>query len=50
MFKKNISLIALLALFTGCVEKNVENQTYDLSSHWFNKKELANNKIILNNE
>ena len=48
MFKKNISLIAVLALFTGCVQKNVENETYDLSTHWFNKKELANHKIILN--
>ena len=48
MFKKNISLIAVLALFTGCVEKNVENQTYDLSNHWFNMKNLSNNKIVLN--
>jgi hypothetical protein len=48
MFKKNISLIAVLALFTGCVQKNVENQTYDLSNHWFNMKDLSNNKIVIN--
>jgi hypothetical protein len=48
MFKKNICAIAVLALFTGCVQKNIENQTYDLSSHWFNMKDLSNNKIILN--
>lgn len=48
MFRKNISLIAVLALFTGCVEKNFENQTYDLSNHWFNMKNLANNKIVIN--
>jgi hypothetical protein len=48
MFKKNISLIAILALFTGCIEKNIENQTYDLSNYWFNMKNLSNNKIVLN--
>ena len=48
MFKKNICLIAILALFTGCVQKNVQNETYDLSNHWFNVEKLDNNKIIFN--
>jgi hypothetical protein len=47
MFKKNISLIAILALFTGCIEKNIENQTYDLSNYWFNMKSLNDNKTVL---
>ena len=48
MFKKNICLIAILALFTGCVQKNVQIETYDLSNHWFNVEKLDNNKIIFN--
>ena len=48
MFKKNICLIAILALFSGCVQKNVQNETYDLSNHWFNAENLNNNKVILN--
>ena len=48
MFKKNICLIATLALFTGCVQKNVQIETYDLSNHWFNVEKLDNNKIIFN--
>ena len=48
MFKKNICLIAILALFSGCVQKNVQNETYDLSNHWFNVEKLDNNKIIFN--
>ena len=48
MFKKNICLIATLALFIGCVQKNVQIETYDLSNHWFNVEKLDNNKIIFN--
>ena len=48
MFKKNICLIAIIALFTGCVQKNVQIETYDLSNHWFNVEKLDNNKIIFN--
>ena len=48
MFKKNICLIAILALFSGCVQKNVQIETYDLSNHWFNVEKLDNNKIIFN--
>ena len=48
MFKKNICLIAILALFTGCVQKNVQIETYDLSNHWFNVEKLDNNKYKLN--
>lgn len=48
MFKKNICLIAVLALFTGCIQKNVQIETYDLANHWFNAENLNNNKIIFN--
>ena len=48
MFKKNICLIATLALFIGCVQKNVQIETYDLLNHWFNTENLYNNKIIFN--
>lgn len=48
MFKKNICLIAILALFTGCVQKNVQIETHDLANHWFNTENLNNNKIIFN--
>ena len=48
MFKKNICLIAVFALFTGCVQKNVQIETHDLANHWFNTENLNNNKIIFN--
>ena len=48
MFKKNICAIAVLALFTGCVQKDFSMNTYDLSNHWFNVKSLNDNKIVLN--
>lgn len=48
MFKKNICLIAVLALFTGCVQKNIQIETHDLANHWFNAENLNNNKIIFN--
>ena len=48
MFKKNICLIAVFALFTGCVQKNVQIETHDLANHWFNTENLNHNKIIFN--
>ena len=48
MFKKNICLIAVFALFTGCVQKNVQIETHDLANHWFNTENLNDNKIIFN--
>ena len=48
MFKKNICVIAVLALFTGCVQKDFSMNSYDLSNHWFNVKSLNDNKIVLN--
>ena len=48
MFKKNICVVAVLALFTGCVQKNVQIETHDLANHWFNTENLNNNKIIFN--
>lgn len=47
MFKKNIYLIIFISLFTGCVEKNPEIISYDLSNYWFNMKSLNDNKTIL---
>jgi len=48
MFKKNICTIAILALFTGCVQKNVPVENHDLSNYWLNSKSLNNDKIIVN--
>lgn len=48
MFKKNICLVAVMAMFVGCVQKNPELETYDLSNHWFNIKSLNDNKVLLN--
>ena len=48
MFKKNICVIAVLALFTGCVQKDFSMNSYDLSNHWFNVKSLNDNKVVLN--
>ena len=48
MFKKNICAIAVLALFTGCVQKDLSMNSYDLANHWFNVKSLNENKIVLN--
>ena len=47
MFKKNICLLSIIALFTGCLEKNPEITTYDLSNYWFNMKSLNENKTLL---
>lgn len=47
MFKKNMYLILTMALFTGCLEKNPEITSYDLSNYWFNMKSLNDNKTIL---
>ena len=47
MFKKSIYLLSIFALFTGCVEKNPEITTYDLSNYWFNMKSLNENKTLL---
>ena len=47
MFKKSIYLVSIFALFTGCVEKNPEITTYDLSNYWFNMKSLNDNKTVL---
>ena len=48
MFKKNICAVAVLALFTGCVQKDLSMNTYDLANHWFNVKSLNDDKIVLN--
>ena len=48
MFKKNICAIAVLALFTGCVQKDLSMNNYDLANHWFSIKNLNDNKIVLN--
>ena len=48
MFKKSICTIAVLSLFTACAEKNVNVDTYDLSTHWFNLKSLNDNKVVIN--
>ena len=48
MFKKNIFAIVVLALFTGCVQRDISINSYDLSNHWFNFKILNDNKIVLN--
>lgn len=48
MFKKNICAIAVLALFTGCVQKDISINGYDLANHWFSVKNLDDNKIVLN--
>ncbi len=49
MFKKNICLLTILALFVGCAQKNVTTiETHDLSNYWFNMKDLSNNKVVLN--
>ena len=47
MFKKSIYLVSIFALFTGCVEKNPEIISYDLSNYWFNMKSLNDNKTVL---
>ena len=49
MFKKNICAVAVLALFTtGCVQKDISINGYDLANHWFSVKNLDDNKIVLN--
>jgi hypothetical protein len=48
MFKKSICTIAVLSLFTACAEKNVNVDSYDLSTHWFNLKSLDDNKVVIN--
>jgi hypothetical protein len=48
MFKKNIFLISILALFVGCSQKEPSIKTYDLTTYWFNMKSLNDNKILLN--
>ena len=48
MFKKNICAIPVLALFTGCVQKDISINGYDLANHWFSVKNLDDNKIVLN--
>ena len=48
MFKKNICLISILALFVGCSQKEPSIKTYDLTNYWFNMKSLNDNKTLLN--
>lgn len=48
MFKKSIYSIAVLALFSGCAQKDVSVSSYDLANHWFNVKSLNDNKVVLN--
>ena len=48
MFKKNISLISILALFIGCAHKEPNLKTYDLTNYWFNMQSLSDNKTLLN--
>lgn len=48
MFKKSIYTIAVLALFSGCAQKDVSVGSYDLANHWFNVKSLNDNKVVLN--
>jgi hypothetical protein len=48
MFKKNICLISILALFVGCSQKEPSIKTYDLTTYWFNMKSLNDNKTLLN--
>ena len=47
MFKKNICLISILALFVGCSQKESSIKTYDLTNYWFNMKSLNNGKTLL---
>jgi hypothetical protein len=47
MFKKNICLISILALFIGCSQKEPSIKTYDLTTYWFNMKSLNNSKTLL---
>lgn len=48
MFKKSIYTISVLALFTACTQKDVNVNSYDLATHWFNIKSLNDNKVVLN--
>lgn len=48
MFKKSICTISILALFTGCAQKDVSVNGYDLATHWFNIKSLNDNKVVIN--